>query len=128
MDTNEERKKLLLSNYNILLLKTEHVNREIETLTERYADFIGLPKMDALLDDLTMYRDKALMDAVRIETAITSIEDEHARTLLEQRYLAGATWEEIADIMGYSVSWVHRLHKKALRMISVDMLTADRVA
>ena len=128
MDANEERIKLLLSNYNILLLKSETITSEIETLSEQYADFIGLPKMDVLLDDLRSYRDKAIMKAVRIETAITSVEDEQARMLLEQRYLAGATWEEIADSIGYSLSYVHRLHKKALRMISVDMLTADKVA
>lgn len=37
--------------------------------------------------------------------------------VLEYRYLMGLSWEEVADKMGYTERHVHRLHKKALKLV-----------
>ena len=37
------------------------------------------------------------------------------KLLLTSRYLDFETWESIAEIMQFSVQWVHELHKRALK-------------
>lgn len=60
-----------------------------------------------------------LIDVKReIEEAITKVKDTTLRVLLEQRYLIGKSWEEIADFMGYCVEYVKRdIHRDALRIM-----------
>lgn len=45
------------------------------------------------------------------------VPDTRARTVLEARYLAGLSWEEIAHEMHYAYRWVLRLHKLGLSMM-----------
>ena len=45
---------------------------------------------------------------------IHAIDNPDHEMLLELRYMDCFTWEEIANEMGYSITHVHRLHKKAL--------------
>ena len=60
-------------------------------------------------------------EAVRreIEAAIEKVPDGAQRVLLEYRYLAGLTWEEIAVRMHYSYQWVCILHGRALKELIV---------
>ena len=56
-----------------------------------------------------------LVDVKReICQVINEVENIEQRTVLELRYLTCLRWEEIADIMGYSVNGVFRLHRAAL--------------
>lgn len=51
----------------------------------------------------------------RVEAAIQSlVEDDKQRAVLEARYLAELSWEEIAYNMHYAYRWVLRLHKRGL--------------
>lgn len=52
-----------------------------------------------------------------IEEAIGKVEDGALRVLLEYRYLAGLTWEQIAETLSYDYRWVLRLHSRALQAI-----------
>lgn len=45
---------------------------------------------------------------------ISKVEDVELRILLEQRYLCGATWEEITMNLYHNRRWIFRLHDKAL--------------
>ena len=57
-----------------------------------------------------------LVDLKReITVLIAKIGDVNHRLLLEMRYLAGNSWEEIALKMGYELRWVYRLHGRALK-------------
>jgi DNA-directed RNA polymerase specialized sigma subunit len=47
----------------------------------------------------------------RIE-AVEAIPDERDRTLIRLYYVEGHTWEEVAEIMGYTPQWIHSLHKQ----------------
>ena len=67
-------------------------------------------KIDALLDQ-----------RAAVVEAITAVGDRQLREVLELRYLDGATFEEIAEEMGFSVRHVLRLHGAALEKISVDV-------
>ena len=51
---------------------------------------------------------------VEITATVQRMDNLAYRTILEQRYLCYKTWEQIATNMGYDVSWLHRLHAKAL--------------
>lgn len=80
----------------------------VERAAERHA---------ALLD---RYRERQaeLSEAVlEIETAINSLPTKE-RTLCRYYYIQGLTWEQVCVEMNYSWSQVHRIHAKALRLIS----------
>lgn len=57
-----------------------------------------------------------LIDLKRELTSfIAEIENPSYRLLLELRYLGGSTWEDVANIMGYDIRWIYRLHGKAIK-------------
>lgn len=53
-----------------------------------------------------------------VKSAISGVEDDTMRTLLEHRYLDGLTWEQVAERMHYSREWVCRLHRKAIKEVT----------
>lgn len=57
---------------------------------------------------------------LEIMGVIRKVEDSEYRLLLELRYLCFKTWEQVASDMGYDLSWVYRLHKKALSAIESE--------
>jgi len=58
--------------------------------------------------------------------AIAAVEEANLREVLELYYLDGFTWEKVADIMGYDVRHITRLHGKALLKIRVPDELTDR--
>ncbi|MBS4931821.1 MAG: sigma-70 family RNA polymerase sigma factor [Clostridiales bacterium] len=50
---------------------------------------------------------------------ISSVEDIDCQLLLELRYLTFKTWEQIAEIMNFTLQWVYALHQKALSKIKL---------
>lgn len=59
-----------------------------------------------------------LVDLKReIEQVIARVPDNRMRLLLEMRYINGAMWKEIAELMGYDRSNIWRLHCAALTEI-----------
>lgn len=52
-----------------------------------------------------------------IMEVISSVEDIDCQLLLELRYLTFKTWEQIAEIMNFTLQWVYALHQKALSKI-----------
>jgi len=62
----------------------------------------------------------SLVDTKReIVYSIKAVENEDYRTLLELRYLAFQSWEEIADDMKYSKSRIYEIHRDALNAIKI---------
>ena len=55
-----------------------------------------------------------------IVSLIKQVKNPEYQTLLELRYLCFRTWEKIAVAMSYDLSWVHRLHNKALGKIKTS--------
>jgi len=49
-----------------------------------------------------------------IVEVIKKVDDVELRTLLEQRYLCGSTWEEISISLNKKMRWTFMLHDKAL--------------
>lgn len=44
--------------------------------------------------------------------------DSLTRRILKSRYLSGMTWEQVADVVGYTVRRVHQIERGALKKIS----------
>lgn len=53
-----------------------------------------------------------------VREAIESVEDAKAKNILTYRYIRGYPWEEIARLMDYDISWMFKVHKKAVIEIS----------
>lgn len=59
-----------------------------------------------------------LVDLKRdIYVLINKVKNPDYRMLLELRYLCFRKWEEIAVEMNMEISWVHKLHKRALSSV-----------
>ena len=56
-------------------------------------------------------------ETVAIENAIEGVQDPRLRLILRYKYMDGLKWETIADLMHYEMSWVTRLHGRALQEI-----------
>lgn len=54
-----------------------------------------------------------------ITAAIKEADDPELQVLLEMRYLAHRTWEQISVAMGISIRHTYRLHDQALEKISL---------
>ena len=54
-----------------------------------------------------------------IASAISRVDSMECRTILEMRYLSFMEWDEIISRMGYSRSYVFRLHGKALNVMKI---------
>ena len=67
-----------------------------------------------MYDDAIEELDSFIRGINRAKKAINEVEDARYRAVLELRYIACKTWEEIAEAMHYDVSWVGRLHGSAL--------------
>ena len=55
-----------------------------------------------------------------IRRAIRTVEDSTLRLLLEDRYIHGLTWEQVAERMGYGVRQIHRLHGESLSQLKTS--------
>ena len=53
---------------------------------------------------------------------IKAVVNAECQTILELRYLCFKSWEQIAYDLNYSVSWVLKLHYKALRAMDAVMI------
>lgn len=54
-----------------------------------------------------------------IGLTISKVKSNKHREVLEQRYLAFANWDYIADRLGYEKRWVYKIHEEALKMIKI---------
>lgn len=55
-----------------------------------------------------------------IRDTIKGLEDDTLQTLLLYRYIDGLTWEQIAEKMFYTPTWVWILHRRALGKIKIQ--------
>lgn len=56
-----------------------------------------------------------------VEKLISSIPDQAQKEVLTRRYIIGQRWEEIADVMNFSVRHTTRLHGIALKNMSLNV-------
>ena len=132
MHSENDRKKAYLRSYIYLKRKEQHIAEEIEAVRTRYIGhaitYSDMPKahdsehdlsdyiveVDALLRTLQKRQAEAAVAYRQIEAAVERMEDPKEKELLRLRYLQDLSWQEVADRMVYEISWVTRIHGKAL--------------
>lgn len=88
-------------------------NRNTGRMEETIAKIIHLEsEIDRDIDALVDLKQE-------VKTAISKVEDEKYRVLLELRYINQKSWEEIANQLGYDLRYTHKIHGRALQKITV---------
>ena len=135
-NVENEEKKEYLNRYKKICINIDRLSKSISVLRCRavnptvYLD--GMPKAKNS-HDLSNYA--ALLDEKQREVAELEEEKENVRKEITARagklengnendvilfrYIDLLKWEYIADIMGYSVQHVHRIHSSALRNFTI---------
>lgn len=81
----------------------------------REAALVKKMEMEAALEEeLQMLNDSIK----RVSMIINSLDDYTERNVLNLRYLNCMKWEAVADRLTYDVSWVHRIHNRALQHLA----------
>lgn len=70
-----------------------------------------------LQDEIVADMDCLVQIKKDIVGTIAQVDDVELRTLLEKRYLCGASWEEITLNLNHGRRWVFRLHERALHAV-----------
>lgn len=76
-------------------------------------------KLDEQMAKLKKWRDERVRTYNDILDRIHRVEDDNQRALLICRYIKGMRWEDVASKLGYTWSWTHKLHSKALDAIEI---------
>ena len=74
-------------------------------------------KIIDLQNEIAADMDRLIQTKRDIVDVIAQVADVELRILLEQRYLCGATWEEITMNLYHNRRWIFRLHDKALTVV-----------
>ena len=100
------------------------LEKQITALRERQLTYLklglscgeeGRERMRALAAEIEA-RVAAYARKVRqVEAVIDAVEEPRYREVLRYHYLNGWSMRRIAGELGYSVDWVYRLHRRALR-------------
>ena len=62
-----------------------------------------------------------LKERERLEAIIEAVPDVRERTALRLRYLHGLGWAEVAEQMFYSLRWVMKIHRRALKRLGGEL-------
>ncbi|MEG1942217.1 MAG: hypothetical protein RR049_00255 [Angelakisella sp.] len=68
-------------------------------------------------DRLWQEQGKLALSAKCLAAEIAKLRDERSAQILRCRYLELMPWNDISDLTGVGVRWLHRLHNKALERL-----------
>ena len=112
--------------------KSEQIRTLHEIATSCSANITGMPrnpkrggsrmadavcKMVDLENEIARDMDALIAVKRQIVVVINAVDDITLRTLLEKRYLCGATWEDISCDLCFNKRWTLRLHDRALEAV-----------
>lgn len=86
--------------------------------TERSHMEKTLVKIIDLSSEINEEIDRFIDLKAEIKETIEKVDDINCQLLLENRYISGKSWEEIAQEFQYSISGVFRIHGEALKKVS----------
>lgn len=127
-----KRYKLIDNSINNLLREKEMWQTRAEKITQT---FTGMPsggdgenqrelaicKMIDCENDVVRLIDQFVDLGNEIKAIINRVTEDELRLLLENRYIHGKTFEQMAVDMHYSWRWIHVLHKKALSKLFIEV-------
>ena len=127
------RKKEYLREYRSSRRRINRIDEEITELNELAAsvkpiDYSGMPqgsgnqkdlsdelaRIDSLAEKLGKEKEGCIETYISIEKQMKEVKNEDENDVLFYRYVKGLRFWEIAEIMGYSEQWIHKLHGRAL--------------
>lgn len=139
MSTQE--KKDYLCQYKLLDCKIQCRTEELGVWRKRRAEleqrhtsmaepeFVHTCERIAQLEQLINREIDELIDLkLEIERCIRTLPDGKYRFVLECRYIAQCTWEQIGDMMHYDWRHAHRIHKKAIELLQLSSGQQKRAA
>lgn len=103
-------------------IKTSSIKLEVVQETrrgafdERYIEMIGKA------EDINRKIDELVDTKVRVSNEIDLMDDRVSRIILREKYVNLKTYEEIAEIMGYDLRHLYKLHGRALESFKSAML------
>lgn len=130
---DNDRKKEYLKSYRKHVRRIHRINAEIEELrmmkmcpsmkpddgmphgSGGQGDLSGYAgDLDEMIQELINERYLRIKTYQQIVRQIKRLKSENEKDVLFYRYIKGMEWYEIAEMMGYSERWIHKLHGKAL--------------
>lgn len=107
-----------------IMIKTSTVRAEVVQETrkgafdERYMKLIQIgEEMNAKIDELVDTK-------VKVSNEIDLMSDRLSRIILREKYINLKTYEQIAELLHYDVSYIHRKHGRALNQFKDSMLSS----
>ena len=130
--TKEELKSYIENKREIEIIKDKLMYLEEKKTSIKSLIIDDMPKgyngdndrISALLGEIeeliNIYKEKELnliKQHIKIEKAISNLEDPTDRNIVRLKYLDGHTWEKICVILNYSWNGIHKKHRKILEKI-----------
>lgn len=118
MSNSEKNRKVeYLSGYLQAQRRLESLDRE-RTRLKALENCDGDGCIKNLEEMLTAQAHSLNMSREIVLSAVMSLKEPKYREIMRLRYICGCTFEEIAEIMGYTYQWVWQLHNRALENIA----------
>lgn len=98
-----------------IALKTSTIKAEVIQETRQGAFDERYMKLIEQAEEINVKIDELVDEKVKVSNEIDLMEDRVSRIILREKYINLKTFEEIAELLGYELSWTTRLHGKALK-------------
>ena len=130
--TKEELKNFIENKREIEIVKDKLMYLEEKKTSIKSMIINDMPKVTNIENDMignlladiedliNIYKEKELnliKQQIKIEKAISNLEDPTDRNIVRLKYLDGHTWEKICVILNYSWNGIHKKHRKILEKI-----------
>ena len=130
--TKEELKSYIENKREIEIIKDKLIYLEEKKTSIKSMIINDMPKVTNMENDMignlladiedliNIYKEKELnliKQQIKIEKAISNLEDPTDRNIVRLKYLDGHTWEKICVILNYSWNGIHKKHRKILEKI-----------
>ena len=130
--TKEELKSYIENKREIEIIKDKLMYLEEKKTSIKSMIINDMPKVTNIENDMignlladiedliNIYKEKELnliKQQIKIEKAISNLEDPTDRNIVRLKYLDGHTWEKICVILNYSWNGIHKKHRKILKKI-----------
>ena len=130
--TKEELKSYIENKREIEIIKDKLMYLEEKKTSIKSMIINDMPKVTNIENDMignlladiedliNIYKEKELnliKQQIKIEKAISNLEDPTDRNIVRLKYLDGHTWEKICVILNYSWNGIHKKHRKILEKI-----------
>lgn len=108
------------------IYELENLSVGVASYSERTETYKIGSQIERSIERIHLLREryyKRLYDVLELKI---KIEDEvnklpyNERMVLREYYINGLNWYEVSDKLFISLSWCHKLHNRALKMLSVD--------